>query len=69
MPGLVAYGGLAVVGAALAYRKAKVNNVAAQQGRRFQIRPGQRAGGTEWMGPALFAGQSQVGVTWLKVAF
>lgn len=70
IPGIAAYGGLAVVGAVLAYRQTKENNTFVQGGQRFQPRPGSRSGtDVEVEGPAFHASGDRVGVTWLRLTF
>ncbi|MGI9627593.1 MAG: hypothetical protein ACR2QM_12205, partial [Longimicrobiales bacterium] len=69
VPGLAIYGGVAVVGAVMAYRRAKENNAFASRAQRFQPRPGNPSSGAAVHGPELFAAGTRVGVTWLRLSF
>ena len=68
VPGLIAYGGLSVVGAVLAYRRTKSNNEFMAGARRFEPRPG-NDDRFEVEGPVLQASSKRVGIQWIRVTF
>jgi len=68
VPGLIAYGGLSVVGAVLAFRRARANNEFLAGARRFEPRPGGQSR-MEFEGPVLQTSMDGVGIRWLRVTF
>lgn len=68
IPGLAAYGGLALIGAVLAYRKANRDNRRAVGASRFRPSPGAR-GGADLEGPAFYAEGARIGVRWFRISF
>ena len=68
VPGLIAYGGISIVGAILAFRRTKSNNAFMAGARRFEPRPGGDRG-FELEGPALEASGERVGIRWIRVTF
>lgn len=68
VPGLAAYGGVAIIGAVLAYRRAGKSNQRALAAARFRPRPGGRRG-ADIQGPAFYAANSRIGIRWFRVSF
>ena len=68
VPGLIAYGGISIVGAILAFRQTKSNNAFMAGARRFEPRPGGDSR-FELEGPALQASGERVGIRWVRVTF
>lgn len=68
VPGLIAYGGISMVGAVLAYRRTKANNQFMAGASRFEPRPG-NGSRFEFEGPVLQASGERVGIRWIRVTF